>query len=532
MKNKKQWTALFLSLSMCIGTLVGCGNQTGAENNQETKESTAEVSKSSETQQEEPAEDPFLTGEKPVIRMLFPNYTTDLREDPVYPIMKELSGYEVEYTYLPAENADQKLMMEVAAGEDYDLIRVQKTEVYNELDSKNALMDLTDLLNTYGQDILENVPAEIWSTVTNENGEITAVPLPSSYQAKDTLYGEMDQGLIFRTDILEELGVGLPTNLEELYDLMKAYTEKTGNPALTLAGTAWVPTIASAFGMENSSWYDVDGEMCNRVNMEGLEEYVAFMMKLYNEGLLDADFPINNGSIVYEKFANNSALCIYDWFYMAQSIQDAVALSNPDAELVMAPAFSKDKNSDATIAVSYGNSQYYVLTENCANPEHAIIYLNSVSQMDNFLKMYLGEENVSYEVRNGQYYPIFPAFSDYGNGTAFVGAGNPVELKIMWLARARKTDVIAKLFDTANENTEQYVRNDNYVGMASYLPAYKEYMGQLDTLFGDMLLQGVVEGTDAKSVVDEMISAWESNGGQEVEQELNAWWSEFKENVK
>jgi len=540
MRKKKKWLSLIMAGAMCASLLAGCGSSVEADKDKESAEdkSSSQISSvadSEDSQQEEIVEeDPFLTGEKPVLKLLRNYSSWELSEDPMYALVKELSGYDVEYHYLPSENGYEKLMIEVASGTPYDLIRVNDRNVYSELDSTGALMDLTDLLNKYGQDLLENIPAVQWASVTNAKGEITGIPTNTTVVGSDSLFGGVQEGIIFRSDLLEDLGMDLPSNLEEFYEVAKAYTEKKGSPALTVASSTsgWVNPIASAFGMGSGDWYENDGEIIHKVRMEGFEEYVAYMQKLYNEGLLDKDFPINAVANAKEKFASGNALCTVGYFYDATTYKEAIALTNPDAELLYVEPLAKDENSTATVSVNNGAPGCFVIPKYSENPEHAVIYYNAISRMDNFTKIFIGEENVSYEIKDGQYYPIFPAFNDYGKASAFVGSGKPSEAYKMWIARCRKTEDVSKAFESLNNDTEKFNRCDDYVSYASTLPAYKEHMSYLTSMYKELLLKGIVEGTDAKSIVNEIITAWESNGGLEVEQEVNAWWPEFKATIE
>ena len=68
-------------------------------------------------------------------------------------IIKEATGYDVEYFSLPAQNADEKLLMDVAGGADYDVVNINVNQ-WRTLMAQGALMPLNELLDAYGQDIL------------------------------------------------------------------------------------------------------------------------------------------------------------------------------------------------------------------------------------------------------------------------------------------------------------------------------------------------------------------------------------------
>ena len=188
MRNMKKWAVLLLTMAVGVSSLAGCGSQKTSTDKSESAQSTQTVQVNEETAQTEQTteeaeeEDPFLTGEKPVLNILFYNQTYDMNADAAKAIMEEITGYEVVYHNLPAENASEKLMLEIASGAEYDMIYRCKVKDYRELVSQNAAMDITELLNKYGNEVLQNVGELDWSMVTDENGTITGMltPAPSS----------------------------------------------------------------------------------------------------------------------------------------------------------------------------------------------------------------------------------------------------------------------------------------------------------------------------------------------------------------
>ena len=130
MRNIKKWTALFLSMTIGLGSLVGCSKQDAGNESSVGNEQKTENAQSAETQQssaEVEEEDPFLTGEKPVLNILYYNQAYDMNADAAKAIMEEITGYEVVYHNLPSENASEKLMLEIASGAEYDMIYRCKT---------------------------------------------------------------------------------------------------------------------------------------------------------------------------------------------------------------------------------------------------------------------------------------------------------------------------------------------------------------------------------------------------------------------
>lgn len=274
MKNMKRWTAFVLALLMCLGALAGCASDKTAETqpkaNAEADPTAAEAT--------DAAEDPFLTGEKPTLRVLCGfNPGFDMNADIAKAHMEELTGYKVEYDLLPVENASEKLMLEIASGADYDLIYRMGISDYAQLDEKNALMDISDLLEKYGPDILQNATPQMWDQGTHDDGKITGIPYHGGQPADDTMYGMFMGGAAFRTDYLEELGMELPTNLDEFYNVLVAFKDKYGKAPFTSASTGLFSWISSAYGINGGSWYDVDGKLVHMSQLEGFnsDKYIG-----------------------------------------------------------------------------------------------------------------------------------------------------------------------------------------------------------------------------------------------------------------
>lgn len=533
---KKRIIAALLTSVMAIGTLAGCGStaektETPATEAQAVKEEATAAETTPAEEAEAPAEeDPFLTGEKPVINILTTNASFDNNEDPALAVMEEVSGYDVVFHQLPSENTTEKLMLELASGGEYDLVCIisPHTSVFGDLVDKHALTDMTELLDKYGQDILSNVSDAGWASVSADGG-IYGAPAENARHSEEDISGAISSGLAFRSDLLEAIGKEIPTNLDELYDVLTTYKEQTGEIPLTLSKSdgALVNDIMSAFGLGSAYWYDIDGEYQFLIRHEGFKEYIAYMQKLYQEGLLDSDMPINASENAKEKFLNTS-LSTFLWFWEIPSLKDSLAVANPNAKCVFAPALAKDADSEGTVVEATGIGRIFVIPKTAKNPEHAMIFLNSISKMENFQRIYIGEEGVSYELKDGSYYPLFPGFSEYSNSNEFVGVPVATEQAKMWEARARKTDEMAEAFDQMNEHANEknyYFSPESYAGS---LPAMTEYYASLQSSIKDIVIKGIVEGNDAQAVVDECIEAWERDGGLECEAEMQAWYAENK----
>jgi uncharacterized protein in butB 5'region (fragment) len=525
-RRENKWLAMVLAGVMGVSVLAGCGSTDASKTASVNEKETAEISSASEEATSETAVEDDT--EKPELNVMAYSWGMDLNEQPFKKVMEKISGYQIKYYQLPSENADERLMMEIASGSDYDMVYRIGTSVYGQLNEKNALMDISDLLDEYGPAIKENVSDFAWKMVTDEEtGAITGIPREGTYFPKEDRTGAVTDGIAFRDDMLEKLDAEIPVTLDDFYQLLKKYKEQTGNAGFTMARGGWNKDIMSAFGMGEAEWYVKDGVISHRVRREGFKDYVAFMQKLYREGLLDNDMPINTSENATEKFVSGNALCTPLWFTAVTELKDSIEMYAPGSKFVYAACLAKDENTPGFLAKSRGISQVSVIPKNSKHPEDAIKWYNAISE--NYKEIYIGEEGVSYEVKDGKYYPIFPAFNDYLNSDKFSGSAKSEEESQWWQARARKTDEMAEAYAQMNEHANDYEYYVTYESYAAGLPAMQEYRSALQTSVNDLLVKGIAGEEDAETVVNEIISTWEREGGLECEKAMQEWYDENKD---
>lgn len=228
----KKLISLLLVAGMLL-SLAACGGTNTADPSSSGSESSASGSSS-----EAAGDDPILTGEKPELKVLSMYQAYDYEEQPAWKITGELTGYKTKWYALPADNADQKLLLEVSSGADYDVLLRISPNQYAQLSKQNALIDLSGLLDQYGENIKNAVSDLAWKSVTNDAGIINGMPHENMVASLDNTYGMLTGGIGVRSDMLEELGMELPTNLEDFTAFLEAAKEKYGIAPLTANKTS------------------------------------------------------------------------------------------------------------------------------------------------------------------------------------------------------------------------------------------------------------------------------------------------------
>ena len=71
------------------------------------------------------------------------------------------------------------------------------------------------MLDKYGSNITSAISELAWQSVTNDQGVVNGIPHENMLASKEEPYGMLTGGIGVRSDMLEELGMELPTNIDD-----------------------------------------------------------------------------------------------------------------------------------------------------------------------------------------------------------------------------------------------------------------------------------------------------------------------------
>ncbi|HSK68171.1 MAG TPA: hypothetical protein VLA21_02805 [Candidatus Limnocylindria bacterium] len=130
---------------------------------------------------------------------------------------------------------------------------------------------------------------------------------------KSLVFGE---GFGIRQDWLDKLGLAMPTTTEELYNVLKAFREQdaNGNGQQDEIITGYPPQInrlAYAFNTADDYHYTEDGmTVVYGPTTDNYRDWLRFMNRLYEEGILDPDY-FSWDSDIYMKKAQENRVGMY-----------------------------------------------------------------------------------------------------------------------------------------------------------------------------------------------------------------------------
>ncbi|GIP32452.1 extracellular solute-binding protein [Paenibacillus sp. J2TS4] len=499
--------ALSSSMAILLAVLItACGGGGSGRDSQEPP-----VSGPSETDAKDASQ------EKPRLRALLPFERFDPNLDPVAQYLKDTTGYDVKYEQLPAEEPDEKLNLLMANKEPYDYLMLYDTQFYK-LVSSGALEPLDELIEQYGANMKKVISEKSWNKA-KYNGKIYAIPQSGTG-------ANVSHGLVMRQDWMDELGLQPPKDLDQFYELLKTIKEKKQVIPLTGGKNAVFPDIALAFGI-TTVWKEQDGKLIYHTEDPAIKEYLVFMNKLYEEGLIDSEWPINTMDNSIQKMASGKAAMMSISWWSAPNLVNAFHKNFPDTELTIFPYMQTKDGISVVQASGDGVGGYAVIPKFSKNKEETMKYLDMKFDADIFKGLVVGEEGVHHTVENGKYYPVFPKFFDERNNSSYFLTGVDEEnYPTYWQARLRKDPIIQHHFETYLENAEGIMVFDPI----TYAPPIEEVtknVQKLAKMAEDMYIK-IIGGADSIDNYDKFLMQWRADGGEEMMKAANEWYQEYK----
>ena len=449
-----------------------------------------------------------------VITILLNAQAVDLNENIVAGWLEEKTGFKVHYEYYANNEA---LALAVANGTDADLV-FMNAAMYQTLQPRGAAKDISKFLADFPQ-ITEKIHANGWKYVTDENGAVWGIP-----SVDDAVY---TGGTVYRTDIFEEYGFQEPDTVEEFYQLLKDIKEKTGLIPLT-GLDAVQPVIASGFGISYNLVLDKETDSIKSyLRNPGMKEYLAFMHQLYEEGLIDPDWPVNKQDTVNQKISSNQAVMTMGYHWSTLNWVNALVETGFEKAYFKTIIPLKDSEGKRHTTVSNSVSNVYIVPATAKDEDVPYVLSMIASRLDDdtYWMFNDGIEGIHYtKNEEGIPEPIMPIFGeDMMYGDKFQIGRNQFVHPFSWMARVHKTQVQYDTFYDANSKAAKDGFEGSVLAFASF-PAYSEYNAALNTLCNDYFMT-IIAGTETlEDSWDDFVAEWEASGGLELEEQATEWY--------
>lgn len=264
-----------------------------------------------------------------------------------------------------------------------DIIRLPNADQDMAYINAGLFIDLTDLVEKYGYNLKKALTAYGASLddIRTPDGKIYYMPLLSdAYMLSHALHVNVTW--------LENLGLEQPATIDEFYDVLVAFRDQdangNGDPndeiPFTVKRAEYLQLMSCFWGinLNNGGFFiDEEGNVQASYISENYRDYLAFINKLYNEKLLDAEFASNSTDILTNYCSQDRMGSMYgyttDGYTMARSnpkySEDAPVM------LVMKPLTSQHVSE----GFYWGNdpiNSLFGISKDCKDPESAFKFLD------------------------------------------------------------------------------------------------------------------------------------------------------------
>ncbi len=431
----KKIFALVLVFCLTLGVLAGCGDT--AESTTAASESTA-VSASEVPAPEETAAGPIAEGEisaeeaAPETESVYPlseetvtltywgpdissNNTalptySNLEAYDFWPFVEESTGVKLDMTIVSMMNESEQLNLVLASGDYMDLMAINEAQVSGGMTSlldQEIATDIAPIAETCMPNYYAYISAdqECMKLSYNDEGQMAGT---RSWAEKYV----PNQGLVIRQDLVDEMGLEMPSTVSGLHDLLTAMKNEyalsapmwlgsSGQNSVSIVGAMGSCGYAGDRGSTTDHLYIEGGNVVSALTSENYKAYLELMNQWYAEGLINADFATNTDmDAATSSMLNNQTVVINAMYGQALSIQNSLEVDNPNAQLyaLPTPVENEGDTNPFVNTTPLSNTSWRVITTACKDVELAARYIDWWYSEDGFLTANYGTRDLSYEL--------------------------------------------------------------------------------------------------------------------------------------
>lgn len=509
-KRSKKLLAMGMAAAMAV-TFTACGEGGGKEGGEDTAQTNFKI----------------FAG----ISALSP----DNSEKPLVQQMNEAMGVTIDWNCVSGDTLTEKKNLILNAGNDLPdaLMAAELTD--SELityGSNGLLIPLEDYINEETMPnlmkIVEKRP-EMLATCTMPDGHIYGLPTISEmgfeYKDGNTYYiGAIPQFTAINTDWLEAVDMEMPTTVDELHDVLKAFKENDVNgngdptdeiplsfifPEKNGAWCAGIGTLLAPFGCTDYSMDHraiKDGKVYYQAASEEYKNAIAYYHDWFEEGLIDIEvFSQDSSQYISKGNGEDERLGVFVWWEIPEVVGAERAESYEYLPILNGPDGTSNVNLNEMATTNHKN---FSVTKACGNPELLLKWVDQMYEPLNSMQAIYGAI--------GTYWAEEPDANGCYSMRELTDGETAGELK-------SKSELLGPTEQLAEDYGTYYYMEDraqerlndldnfwfNYVDSMEYYPSVINTQEEIE-IINDKL-------SDIKSMTEEKVAHWLRDGGIEEE---------------
>ena len=325
------------------------------------------------------------------------------------------------------------------------------------------LVDVAPYMERYTnmRDYYNSIDPGILFYASDDEGAIYRIPGDVAEPACETLW--------IRQDWLDNLKLQVPTTLDELENVMRAFTfdDPDGNGKDDTYGLGgggddlrhfwpWIQGAGEGLGRNEFVRLD-DGSYTYGPITEDCRTWLRRVQGLYKEGVIKKNMVENANSDRDEEMANGGFGVTYSWVIYnnpSSGPMKSFYSTNPDAKWVPIDMVAGDNGNPQDNPASVGAWCYFGITNTCSDPERAFAIWDDMATPENYIHRRFGVEGEHYKDNGDGTYEILISGDGEENNAQNIG------LKLFQDLFSRKdfcnienTEITSGLFTRVFENS-------------------------------------------------------------------------------
>ncbi len=450
----------------------------------------------------------------------------------------------------------QKINVTLASGDLPDVVTVDAAQL-KQLADAGMIEDMTPYWESYAADFTKKIYTEEGPGVLNSamfDGKLMAIP-----NADASI--ESCQFLWIRKDWLDKLGLEPPKTMADLLMISEAFTTKDpdGNGQNDTYGMAIMKDLyGGAMGQEGffagyhahpNFWKEKDGKLVYGSVQPEMKAALASLAELYKAGQLDQDFGVKDGGKVAETIASGKIGIDFgeQWNPMYPLISNYY--NDPNADWTGYALVSAD-DKPVEVPLRFRTRLYFAVRKGFEHPEAVVKLVNmhlekNWGETNNFGYYYMPQENGNVGVwkfspvtpvppyKNYNAFQAIHAARDAGDVSTLTGEPMVIEGNLEAFAGGDTTQWgWEKIYgDSGVYNVlREYIANDqlmveSFVGAPT--PTMVERRATLEKMEKEEFVK-IIMGASPIDAFDKFVEDWNKLGGEQITQEVNAWYDTVK----
>ncbi|MDO5422281.1 MAG: extracellular solute-binding protein [Eubacteriales bacterium] len=442
-------------------------------------------------------------------------------------------GITVEFVGVPRSEETTKVQTMLATGSAPDIIFLYGTATPLDYFNQGGTVALNDYVDGEDQarNLKEYITDEVLDIGRDQEGNLFAIPARRSTVAVHNLF--------IRQDWLDELGLAVPTTVDEFYDVLKAFKENYPDcipfitnkidPASSLLNFSFMESVQDEKSYNENYWNQVYKD-------DGTVEYFRYLNKLYNDGLMDpeyytvSDVPKEIG----EKMLNGQ-VGAFTWNVNANvdtqrgSLLQTLRESEPEANYVAIAPFENINDGNVYNQAYSPNGASIFIPQTAKNVEACITYLDWLATQEGGFTLYHGFEGEHFEYIDGVPVVIDSNYNatdkDWISGDLFLVGNSGYFMSEEEFSKATAqgygewADYVLTNYEMATTGTQRY--QPTYTA-----PSDTEYSTEIDLINEEYWTKSITCSPDNfDAVMTEYRAALEGAGAEEIYADYCAYYA-------